>query len=182
MRRIIFSLFILLFSLGISAQESDSILIEKVDILKKEFGTLKKKNKSLQYQIHKLQKAHQTDVEEVTKKFDAADEALEKSNTNIAGLTEDLKASEKNALESLTVLGEWTKKMIMVLAIIALVLILVLFVLVITNRRRIEGDYKKLEARVDSTKEAIDLEIKDVKTRHEGDIAALKDTIEKGKK
>jgi len=182
MKRIIFSLFILLFFLGISAQESDSILLEKVDILKKELGTLQKKNKSLQYRIYKLQKAHQTDVEEVTKKLEAADEALEKNNTDISRLAEDLEASEKNAVESLTVLGEWTKKMIMIFALIALVLILVLFILVITNRRRIERDYKKLEAKVDNTKEAIDLEIKNVLMRHEGDITALKDAIEKGKK
>jgi glucose uptake protein GlcU len=93
-----------------------------------------------------------------------------------------MKTSEEKALQSVTILGEWTKKMLMILFIIAFVLILVLLVLVVTNRRRIAADYKKLVARVDNTKEAIDLEIKEVLTRHETDITALKDVLEKGKK
>ena len=55
-------------------------------------------------------------------------------------------------------------------------------ILIITNRKRLNRDYEKLEAKVDNTKHAIDLEIKNLLQRHEEDMTALKAAVEKGKK
>ncbi|MCK4745892.1 MAG: hypothetical protein KAT15_02605 [Bacteroidales bacterium] len=182
MKRIVLSLLIIVLTLSLSAQDTDSLLLEKVNMLKKELTVIKKKNKSLQAQIYKLQKMHAKDLEESEKKFATAEEVHQKYELMLTELDQAIKDSEENTLESMTVLGEWTKKMIMILTIVAAILFLVLLILVITNRRRIEGDYKKLEAKVDNTKEAIDLEIKDMLKRHAEDITALKAVVEKGKK
>lgn len=182
MKKIVLSLLILVFTLSLSAQQTDSVLLEKVNMLKKELTLLKKKNKSLQSQIYKMKKAHANDMEEAEKKFAAADDGIRKSELMLAELNQALKDSEESSLESITILGEWTKKTIMIIAIVAVLLFLLLLLLIITNRRRIEGDYVKLEAKVDNAREAIDLEIKDVLKRYEEDITALKAVVEKGKK
>ncbi len=182
MKRIILSLMALLLTLGISAQTNDSILIEKMDNLKKEIVLLKKKQKSLQSQVYQLQKAHKTDLQQAEEKFASTDEALEACNARITELEDALKTSKENTLESITVLGSWTKKVIMILGIILLALFIVLLILVITNRTRIEKDYMKLEAKVDNTKEAVELEVKEMTKRYEEDITALKALVEKGKK
>ena len=182
MKRIVVSLLVLLFTLSLSAQETDSILLEKVDMLKKELAVLQKKNKSLQGQVYKLQKGHVKDMDDAEKRFAASDEALQKYELRIAELTQAQKTSEERSLESVTILGEWTKKMIIILAIVSLALILVLLILILTIRRRIDSDYGKLEAKVDNTREDINLEIKNVLKRLEEEISALKTVVEKGKK
>ncbi len=182
MKKIIFSLLILVFTLSLSAQETDSLLLEKVNILKKELTLIKKKNKSLQAQIYKLQKVHAKDLEEAEKKFATSDDAMQKHEQMLAGLDQAMKDSEKSTLDSITLLGVWTKKTHMILAIAVAVLFLVLLILVITNRRRIGGEIAKLEEKVDSTTKAVDIEIKEVLKKHEEDITALKSVVEKGKK
>lgn len=182
MKRILVSLIVIVFTLGLSAQENDSILLERVGSLKKELGLLNKKHRSLQAKYYQLQKAHEKDLQETKSKFASADESIERNNARTGELEQSLKESEEKTLESLTVLGEWTKKMILILAIVALILFIVLLILIITNRRRIEKAYTKLEAKVDNTKEAIEIEIRDVLKRHEEDITALKSAVEKGKK
>jgi hypothetical protein len=182
MKKILISLLILVFTLGLSAQERDSLLLEEVEKLKKELIVLKKKNKHLHAKIHKLQKAHEKDLQEAEAKFASTDEALERNSAGLDKQAAALESSEEKTLESLTVLGEWTKKVIMILAIITLVLLILLLILVISNRQATRKGLQELEAKVDSTKDAIEREIKDVLTRHEEDIAALKTSVEKGGK
>jgi hypothetical protein len=182
MKRTILSLLILVFTMGLFAQETDSLLLEKVNMLKSELTLIKKKNKSLQAHIYKLQKAHAKDLEETEKKFVTAENTLQKYEQMLAELDQSIKDSEENTLESVTVLGEWTKKMHMILAISVALLFIVLLILIITNRRGIKRDIVKLEDKVDNTKEAVDIEIKDMLKRYEEDIAALKVVVEKGKK
>ncbi len=182
MKKIVLSLFILCIALGLSAQDNDSILIQKMETLKTEIGVLKKKQKSLQYQLNQLQKAHKSDLQQSEQRFATADQALKAADAKIAELEEALKASEANTLESITALGAWTKKVIMILGIVLLVLYIILLILVITNRNRIEKDYLKLEAKVDNTKGAVEKEIGELTKRYEEDITALKALVEKGKK
>ena len=182
MKRILVSLFILVFTLGLSAQEMDSLLLEEVEQLKKELTVLKKKNRNLQAKLAKLQKVHEKDLQEAEMKLTSTDEALQKTDARLDEQADALKASEDNTLESLTVLGEWTKKTIMILAVITLVLLILPLILVISNRSRIKKDYIQLESKVDNARDAIEKEIKDVLTRHDEDIAALKTSVEKGMK
>ncbi|HEC41766.1 MAG TPA: hypothetical protein ENI20_02935 [Bacteroides sp.] len=182
MKRIVLSLLILVFTVGLFAQDTDSLLLEKVNMLKSELTIIKKKNKSLQAQIYKLQKTHANDLEETEKKFVTAENTLQKYEQMLAELDQAIKDSEENTLESITVLGAWTKKMHMILAIAVALLFIVLLILVLTNRRGIKRDIVKLEEKVNNTKEAVDIEIKDMLKRYEEDIAALKVVIEKGKK
>jgi hypothetical protein len=182
MKRIFISLIVLVFTLGLWAQENDSILLERVDVLKKELGVLNKKQRNLQYKLNLLKVAHEKDLQETESAFTVVDESIESNAAKANELDQALKDSEEKTLESLTILGEWTKKAIMILAIAALVLIIVLLILIVTNRRRIEKDYAKLEAKVDNTKEALEIEIRDMLRKHEEEISALKSAVEKGEK
>ena len=182
MKKIIVALIVLLITLSMSAQENDSILLEEVKSLKKELGLLKKKDRSLQSQIYQHKKAFEKAVKDVEQEFAARDESLGKNSARTSELEQALKVSEEKAQSSRTEMAEWTKKMMMILVIVALLLFIVLLILVITNRRRIEKDYLKLEAKVENTREAIDMEIKNILKKHEEDITALKDTAAKGKK
>lgn len=182
MKRILVPLFILLFALSLSAQENDSILLEEVKSLKKELGLQKKKTKSLQSKIYKLQKSLEKAIKEREQAFAATDEAMEKNSARTSGLEQALKVSEEQALDSRTTMAEWTKKMMMILAVVALLLFIVLLVLGLTNRKRIDKNYQKLEVKVDNTKEALGLEIRNAMNKHEEDHKALKAEIEKGKK
>ncbi len=182
MKRMLVPLFILLFTLSLSAQENDSILLEEVKSLKKELGLQKKKTKSLQSKIYKLQKTLEEAIKEAEQAFTETDEAMEKNSARSSELEQVLKASEEKALESRTTMADWTKKMMMILALVSLLFFIVLLVLVITNRKRIDRDYQKLEVKVDNTKEALGLEIRSAMNKHEEDHKALKAEIEKGKK
>lgn len=186
MKKIIVALIVLLITLSISAQENDSILLEEVKSLKKELGLLKKKDRSLQSQIYQQKKAFEKAFEKALKnveqEFAARDESLGKNSARTSELEQVLKVSEEKARTDRTEMAEWTKKMMMILVMVALLFFIVLLILVITNRRRIEKDYLKLEAKVENTREAIDMEIKNILKKHEEDITALKDTAAKGKK
>ncbi len=182
MKRILITFLILALSLGLWAQQSDSILLQRVDVLKKELGVLKKQNQNLQARLSKLQKTYQNDLDKTNKKITDADAATQQIRSRTDELEHSLKESEEKALESVTILGDWTKKMILILAIIAVALFLILLIFVLANRRKILANYQKLEAKVDNTKELIDKQISDVLQRNEEDITALKALIEKDKK
>jgi hypothetical protein len=182
MKKITVSLFILVFTLGLCAQQTDSILLERVDKLKKEVSLLKNKNRSLQSQVYSLKKAHAEDAGKVEEKFTATDEALQKGDARDDDLEKSIQASEDKSLESITMLGDWTKKVVVILAVVLVVLFLVLLILAITGRSRTGKEMKKLEAKVDKAKESIDLEVKEAIKKLEDQISALKEEIEKGKK
>ena len=182
MKRLLALLVILSFALGISAQDNDSILLERTDVLKQEIGILKRKSKSLQAQIYKMQNAHKTDMQLAKDEIAAANAEIEKTNANLGGLEKALQESEESALEGLAVLGDWTKKVLSILGIVLCVLFIVLLIMVITNRSRIQKDYLKLEAKVDNAREAVEKDLKEALRKHEEDMLALKAQIEKGKK
>lgn len=182
MKKILISLIVVAVVTGLSAQDTDSLLLVKFEMLKKELVVLKKNNKTLQARIYTLKNSHARDIQEIKETLEASEKSLQQIEQKIEGLTGEIQQAEASSMEGISTLGAWTKKMIMILTIAVAVLFLVLLVLVITNRRRIEGDYRKLEAKVDNTKEAIDLEIKDVLKRHEEDIVALKAGADKNKK
>ena len=182
MKKILIASVILTFSLSLWAQQSDSILLERVDMLKKEVSSLKKQNQNLQAKISRLQKAHQSDLKETNKKFTDADAVTQKISSRIDDLEQSLKESEEKTLESLTVLGDWTKKTILIVAILVVVLFLIVLIFVLANRSKILRNYNKLEAKVDNTRENLEKELNNVLKRNEEDITALKALIEKDKK
>ncbi|MFC2115321.1 hypothetical protein ACFLTU_02535 [Bacteroidota bacterium] len=160
---------------------NDSIFLEEVSSLKKELGLLKKKDKSLQSKIYQLQKAQQKNLAEAEEAFAATDETMEKNSIRTSGLEEALKVSEEKAQENRNEIAAWAKKMFMILTIFIIVLFIVLLIFAITNRMRLEKGYKKLEAKVENTKEAFDIEINKVLKKHEEDIAKLKKSTGKDK-
>ncbi len=182
MKRLFSLVLILSFALGVSAQDNDSILLERTDMLKKEIGILKKKNKSLQAQIFKMQKAHKADMLVTKDEFAAANAEIEETNAALVGLKQALLESEESTLEGLAVMGDWTKKVFTILGIALCVLFIVLLILVISNRSRIRNDYLKLEAKVDNARESVEQDLKEVLRKHEEDMLALKAEIENGKK
>jgi hypothetical protein len=182
MKRISVSFLVIMFTLGSYAQESDSLLLLKVESLGRDLQALKKKNKQLTSRVYSLQKAHEKDQQAANEKFAAAGEARKKNSTRLDEQEAAMKASEESTDESISVLGDWTRQVLMILAIVFSVLFLILLILIITNRRRIEKEYTKLESKVDNTKESIELDIKEVLKRHEDDITALKSLVEKEKK
>lgn len=182
MKRIVLSFLALIFTLSLTAQLNDTILLEQVESLKKELSSVKKKHNSLQSRVYQLQKAHEKDLGEASSRISSLEKELQSSNNRISEQQEALKVSEENTAEGLKILGEWTKKVILIVGIVALVLFIILLILIITNRRKIEDKYTKLEAKVDNTKDAIELELKEVLKKHEDDITALKALVQKDKK
>jgi septal ring factor EnvC (AmiA/AmiB activator) len=185
MKRYLAVLLILSFALCMSAQDNDSILLERTDMLKKEIGKLKKTSKSLQGQIYRLQKAQKAqnaDLQGVKDEISAVTAEMEELNTAVGELEKALQESEESAVEGLAMLGDWTKKMFIILAIIACILIIILFIMVVTNRSRIQKDYLKLEAKVDNTREAVEKDVREALKKHEEDMVALKAHIDKSKK
>jgi lipopolysaccharide export LptBFGC system permease protein LptF len=182
MKRILIASIILAMALSASAGENDSILLQRVDVLKKEVGALKKQNQNLQARVSQLQKSHQKDLDETHKKQASTDEAIGTINATTTDLEQSIKESGERAMDSVTILGKWTRKMLTVLAVIAVVLFAILLILVLANRKRILGDYTKLEAKVDNTRESVEKQIRDVLKQHEEDIRDLKTLVEKGKK
>jgi len=182
MKRLLALLVILSFVLCLSAQDNDSILLERTDMLKKEIGILKKKNKSLQAQIYKMQNAHKADMQVAKEEIAAANAEIEEANAALGGLEKELQKSEESIQEGMTMLGDWTRKVLTILGIALCVLFIVLLILVITNRGRIQKDYLKLEAKVDNTRDSLEQDLKEVLSKHEEDMAALKAEIQKGKK
>jgi len=142
---------------------------------------LKKKNRSLQAQIYKMQNAHKADIQGLKDEIAAANAEIEETMTATGGLEVALQESEESTLEGLTVLGDWSKKVITILAIVLCVLFIILLILVISNRSRIQKDFLKLEAKVDNTKESVEQDLKEAMKKHEEDMLALKAQIEKGK-
>ena len=173
---------ILIFCSGLAAQETDSVMLEKVMKLKTEVSKLKSGQKKMSSRISASGKKADAAIEETVEKINGNKEALGKVDAGLSALEMVVETNKKEAVEERTVLGDWAKKMLMILGIIFLVLILVLLVLIITNRNRINKDYLKLEAKVDNTRNAIEVEIKDVLKKHEEDLAALKASIDKAKK
>ena len=110
MKRILVPCFVLMFTVGLSAQENDSILLEKVKNLKTELSILKKKQKNLQSKVYQLQKVHEADQKKADEALAATDEAIENSNAKTSELKQDMAASEENTLDSLTTLGEWANQ------------------------------------------------------------------------
>jgi len=181
MKRLLSLRVILSFAFTLFAQENDSILLARTDMLKKEIGMLKKKNRSLQAQIYKMQNAHKADIQGLKDEIAAANAEIEETMTATGGLEVALQESEESTLEGLTVLGDWSKKVITILAIVLCVLFIILLILVISNRSRIQKDFLKLEAKVDNTKESVEQDLKEAMKKHEEDMLALKAQIEKGK-
>lgn len=182
MKKFSITLVILSFTLCMSAQDSDSILLERTDMLKKEISSLNKKNNSLQAQINKIQKAHAADMQGAKDEIAAANGAIKENSAAVAGLEKAVQESEDSAVEGLAVLGDWTKKILTVLAILLCALFIILLILVITNRNRIRNEYLKLESRVDNVMESVEVELKNALKKQHEDMAALKAEIQKGKK
>ncbi len=182
MKRHFVILALLLFALCLSAQDNDSILLERTDMLKKEIGILKKNTRSLQVQINKIQKAHKADMQDTEAAVASLNAGIEETRKAIAELEKAVQKSEESSLEGLAVLGDWTKKMITVLAIVLCILFILLLIMVITSRSRLRKDFLKLEARVENVKESMEVKLNEALKKHEEDMLALTAQIEKGKK
>lgn len=172
----------LLIALCLSAQENDSILLERTDMLKKEITVLQKKTRSLQAQLYKIQKEHKSDMQGVKDKIASLNAGLEETKAAIADLNKALQESEESAVQGLAVMGDWTRKTIAILAVVLGILFIILLLMVITNRSRIQKEYLKLEAKVDNSREALQVELNAALKKHEEDMVALKAQIEKDKK
>jgi Na+-transporting methylmalonyl-CoA/oxaloacetate decarboxylase gamma subunit len=173
---------ILVFCTGLAAQETDSVMLEKVMKLKTEVSKLKAGQKKLNAKVWASSKETDAALEETAEKITGNKEAIDQLKADLSGLEKTVGANRQEAGEERTALGDWAKKMLMILGVIFLVLILVLLVLIITNRSRINKDYLKLEAKVDNTRDSIEVEIRDVLKKHEDDLASLKAAIDKAKK
>ena len=173
---------ILIFCSGLAAQETDSVMLEKVMKLKTEVSKLKSGQKKLSSRITASNKKTDAALDETVEKISGNKDAIGEVDAGLSALEAAVETNRMEGAEERTALGGWAKKMLMILGIISLVLILVLLVLIITNRSRISKDYLKLDAKVDNTRNAIEVEIRDVLKKHEEDIAALKAAIDKAKK
>ena len=156
----------------------DSVLIEKIADLEKQVTRLKNSNWGLQKKL-KTQEEQLADIKE---NMEAGKLAFEQAQQEIEQLKAELADHQTASDERFTSNENWIKKMFLWLIIILGILFLAVLILSVVNRRRINDDYLKLEAKVDNTKEMIDKQISDVLKRNEEDITALKTLIEKDKK
>jgi len=121
-------------------------------------------------------------IDEAMDETEKNSQSVEEINEKVSELGVQVDKNREDAVLERETLGEWIKNMLVILVIVFLVLFTILLVLIITNRNRLSKDYLKLEAKVDNTKDAIDIKMKDVLKKHEEDLATLQAIIEKGKK
>ena len=175
-------LFILCFCLSITAQERDSILVQDVEKLKKNVNSLKTSQKKLNSKLVSASKKQSTALEETSSAVAQNQKDIEEANARTSELGQRMDQKLAEANDSRTSLADWTRQMITILALVFLALLIVLLVLIITNRSRTSKAFRKLEAKLDNTKETLETEIRDVLSRHEEDLAALRSDIDKNKK
>jgi biopolymer transport protein ExbB/TolQ len=182
MKRIFLILLIGIISLAVSAQTADSTLIKEVKLLKKEVQKLQKSGNNHNAMISKLKKAHQEDMKGVSV-------SLEENSKKIAAIDSrlnELKASLDEHINSsgtrLDNLEKWTKQMVMIQFILLGVLFIILLIMIIVNRQKITKAFTTLEAKVDNEKENLHAEVSKLLSKHEEDMKALKDELNKKNK
>jgi len=167
---------------SLGAQETDSVMLEKVLQLKSDVSKLKTGQNNLNSKIITSNKNQDVALEETRTAVSENQQAIQAANTKISELNQLVEANKNQTDEERETLAAWVKQMLMIMGIIFLVLFAILLVLIITNRSRINREYVKLEAKVDNTREDIQVKIRDVLKKHEDDLAALKASVDKGKK
>lgn len=182
MKSILSFMIVLFFCTGLAAQVADSVMQEEVMKLKTEVSGLKSAHSKLNSKMAASSRKTNASVEELRNQTEANLKASEGNAAGISSLQQALDDHRTQAAGEQESFGSWVKQMFMIIGIAFLVLFLVLLMLVIINRRRINRDYLKLEAKVENTKEAIETEIRDVLKRHEEDLSSIKASMEKGKK
>jgi len=182
MKKAMLILFLGLFSFALSAQTTDSLLVKEVEQMKKEISNLKKANSSLKAQISKLKTAFKEDVDEISGNLDDANNKVSANEAQINAVSGDLSNQIGEVKTTSDDLGQWSKKMFMILFVVFGVLFLVLLVFTILNRSRINKNYLKLDAKVDNVSEKFALELKELETKHNEDLDALKKELQEKKK
>jgi len=157
---------------------ADSVMIEKVADLEKQVSKLKNSSWSLQKKLNQ----HEEQLNSLKEGIEQGKLSTEQANQAIEQLKSDLASHQAGTEERFASNEDRVKKMFLWMIIILGALFLVVLILSIVNRRRINEDYLKLEAKVDNTREAIELEVKEVLKNHEKDMEEIKAAIEELKK
>ncbi len=172
--KIIASLLIALcFCLGAGAQESDSVILDAVRNLENEISSLKTGQRRLSSQLVSSSRDQAAALEETNAAVTENRQAIGETEAKVSALEQVVERNKGQADEEREILAGWTRQMLIILAAVFVVLLVILLILIIINRGRIKKDYLKLEAKVDNTRDALELEIKNVMKKHEDDIAAL---------
>jgi len=176
MKKLIVILIVCVIGLNVSAQVSDSILIQE---LKKEVKILKKEVKSLKYQVITLKKNHQEDQEKIRTVLDENAGKIGALKSELEGTNGALAEHQQNSEERISVLEVWTKKMLMILVILFGVLFLVLLILILLNRSAAKKIFIKLEAKVENVKEEHALAHQEHEKKYMAELEELKKEIMK---
>jgi len=171
MKKLIVILIVCMIGLSVTAQVSDSILIQE---LKKEVKMLKKEAKSLKYQVITLKKNHQEDQEKIKTALDENAGKVGDLKSELEGTSGALAEHQQSSEERISALEAWTKEMLMILIILFGVLFLVLLILVLLNRSAVKKTFIKLEAKVENVKEDHALAHQELEKKYMAELEQLK--------
>jgi hypothetical protein len=156
-------------------------MLENVMKLRTDVSTLKTAQKRLNSRVVTTSKKTDATLEEIMARVAENQGAIEESNAGISKLEQVVEENKRNADEERETLAGWAKQMLMILGIVLLILIVILLVLILMNKSRSSREHLKLEAKVDNNKQAIESEIRDALKKQDEEIAALKESVSKGK-
>ena len=178
MKRIITVLISLVVCLAVSAQVPDTLLVKQVKHLEKQAQKLQNSNWSLQKKVKQLEE--NTDL--IKKELEQGRASFEKAGQELEAVKTSLSQHQADSDTRFTSLEKWSKSTMLWLIIILGALVVVLLVLCLVNRNKMHAGMMKLEAKVDNTRDALELEIKEVKKIHDTDLEGIKKAIDELKK
>ena len=178
MKYIVSFITVLYFGLNLSAQETDSALLEEVVKLRIEVAKLESGQRKLNSKIVTSSREHDVELEELRAEIAKNRHSLEEVKTRISELKQVVGDNKTRADEKLESVEGQLKRLLGILGIVLIILIVILFLLVISNRSRIGRRYLALEAKTDNDKKSFESEIRNVQKKHDEDLESLRSAID----
>jgi peptidoglycan hydrolase CwlO-like protein len=178
MKRIITVLISMVVCLAVSAQVPDTLLVKQVKSLEKQAKKLQNSNWSLQKKVKQLEE--NTDL--IKKEMEQGRASFEKAGQELEAVKTSLSQHQTDSDTRFASLEKWSKSTMLWLIIILGVLAIALLVLYLVSRSKMNTGMTKLEAKVDNMRDALELEIKEVKKTHDTDLEGIKKAVDELKK